>query len=58
MYATKVGISRTTLFKYIHKDPSKRRVLREEGGGMRGKKRLMTEGEVRDVVRELKEGKE
>lgn len=59
LYAAKVGISRTTLFKYIHKDPSKRRLVREDGGsGTRGKKRLMSEEEVRSVVRELKEGKE
>ena len=59
VYASKVGISRTTLFKYIHKDPSKRRLVREDdGSGTRGKKRLMSEEEVRAVVRELKEGKE
>eukprot|EP00986_Skeletonema_menzelii_P010756 scaffold5366_cov138-Skeletonema_menzelii.AAC.7 len=59
VYASKVGISRTTLFKYIHKDPSKRRLVREDdGSGTRGKKRLMSEEEVRAVVRELKEGKD
>ena len=47
------------MFKYIHKDPSKRRLVREdEESGRRGKKRLMSEEEVRAVVRELKEGKE
>jgi len=59
VYAAKVGISRTTLFKYIHKDPSKRRVVREdEGSGMRGKKRLMSEVEVRAIVGELRVGKD
>ena len=27
VYAAKVGIPKTTLFRYIHKDPSKRRLL-------------------------------
>lgn len=59
VYASKVGISRTTLFKYIHKDPSKRRLLRDDvGSGTRGKKRLMSEEDVRRIVQELKEGKE
>jgi len=59
VYASKVGISRTTLFKYIHKDPSKRRLLRDDAGsGTRGKKRLMSEEDVRRIVQELKEGKE
>ena len=59
VYASKVGISRTTLFKYIHKDPSKRRLLRNDAGsGTRGKKRLMSEEDVRRIVQELKEGKE
>mmetsp|Transcript_12666 Transcript_12666/g.25309 ORF Transcript_12666/g.25309 Transcript_12666/m.25309 type:complete len:580 (+) Transcript_12666:920-2659(+) len=59
VYASKVGISRTTLFKYIHKDPSKRRLLRDDAGsGTRGKKRLMSEEDVRRIVQELKEGKD
>lgn len=54
-YAAKVGISRTTLFKYIHKDPSKRRLVKEEGDSAgRGKKRLIDEGGVRFIVSELK----
>ena len=54
-YAAKVGISRTTLFKYIHKDPSKRRLVKEEGESAgRGKKRLIDEGGVRFIVSELK----
>ena len=57
MYASKVGISRTTLFKYIHKDPSKRRLLRDDpSSGSRGKKRLISEEEVMSIVRELKDG--
>ncbi len=57
VYATKVGISRTTLFKYIHKDPSKRRLLRDDASsGSRGKKRLITEEEVKSIVKELKDG--
>jgi hypothetical protein len=57
VYATKVGISRTTLFKYIHKDPSKRRLLRDDtSSGSRGKKRLISEEEVKRIVKELKEG--
>lgn len=60
VYAAKVGISRTTLYKYIHADVSKRRLLKteEEGSGRRGKKRLMSEGDVKRIVEELKEGKE
>mmetsp|Transcript_3062 Transcript_3062/g.5595 ORF Transcript_3062/g.5595 Transcript_3062/m.5595 type:complete len:174 (+) Transcript_3062:434-955(+) len=58
-YATKVGISRTTLFKYLHKDVSKRRMVTVPGGdgggnSNRGKKRLIDEGGVRFLVGELK----
>lgn len=57
VYAAKVGISRTTLFKYIHKDPSKRRLLREDSSsGSRGKKRLMDEEDLKLIVKELKKG--
>jgi len=55
-YSEKTGIPRTTLFKYLHKDPSKRRVISEEEGvyGGRGKKPLIDDEGVRFVVAELK----
>jgi hypothetical protein len=57
VYATKVGISRTTLFKYIHKDPSKRRMIKDDdSSGNRGKKRLMSEEDIKFIVKELKDG--
>lgn len=57
VYATKVGISRTTLFKYIHKDPSKRRMIKDDdSSGNRGKKRLMSDEDIKFIVKELKDG--
>jgi len=55
-YSEKTGIPRTTLFKYLHKDPSKRRVISAEEGvyGGRGKKPLIDDEGVRFVVAELK----
>lgn len=57
VYASKVGISRTTLFKYIHKDPSKRRMIKDDdSSGNRGKKRLMSDEDIMFIVKELKDG--
>ena len=57
VYASKVGISRTTLFKYIHKDPSKRRMIKDDdSSGNRGKKRLMSDEDIKFIVKELKDG--
>jgi len=43
-YALKVGMSRTTLFKCVHRDPSKRRTAKVEGDKAgRGKGRLLND---------------
>lgn len=52
IYADKVGISPTTLFKYIRKDTSKRRIIKENIG--RGKKRLIDEEGLQCIVTKLK----
>lgn len=52
IYADKVGISPTTLFKYIRKDTSKRRIIKENIG--RGKKRLIDEEGIQCIVAKLK----
>mmetsp|Transcript_7468 Transcript_7468/g.16292 ORF Transcript_7468/g.16292 Transcript_7468/m.16292 type:complete len:608 (+) Transcript_7468:120-1943(+) len=55
-YSRKVGIARTTLFKYLHKDPSKRRIITAEGEsyGRRGKKPLIDDEGARLIVDQLK----
>lgn len=46
-------MSRTTFFKYVHKDPNKRRLV-SSGGKGRGKKRLIDQTGVAFLVAELK----
>ena len=52
VYAEKVGISQRTLFSYIRKDPSKRRIIKESAN--RGKKRLIDEEGIQCIVTKLK----
>ena len=52
VYAEKVGISHMTLYKYILKDPKKRRSINEGIG--RGKKRLIDDEGIDSIVNELK----
>ena len=52
VYAEKVGISHMTLYKYILKDPKKRRSINEGIG--RGKKRHIDDEGIDSIVNELK----
>lgn len=55
-YSRKTGVPHTTLFKYLHKDPAKRRAISAGGGfGGRGKKPLIGDEGMRFIVGELKE---
>lgn len=51
-FAKKVGISPTTLYKYVQKDVGKRRMV--DTDGKRGKKRLIDGEGVKFVVEEIK----
>jgi hypothetical protein len=54
-YCDKVGISRTTFFKYIHKDPTKRMLVKDENEcACRGKKRLIDVEGIKFIVSQLK----